>query len=293
MGLGFIFQPAVVMVGFWFEQKRAFAMGIASSGAGVGMLVMSSLSGYLLEVLDWKNALIMLCCVTLQCVFCGALLRPVQVKKCNVDISTPTKPVSVQGSRLTQGKKRSPKSPDFHFSKNSFLEEVIPIRNGHHIRTQSSCSYEKSDSTSKGTYSPTNAMYFSHQELSNQKVEHTHSYTSSNPLLKKDIFFSGSIRNIPNKELESAQAMTLSSIDKSSTQKGKCWCCHQDYFTPMKEMLSLHILADPSFIIIALANAFMQAGFVICVYFLTDYGIYLDISPEIAAYAVSVFGRWF
>ena len=36
LGLGLIFLPGVVIVGFWFEKKRALAMGLASSGAGLG-----------------------------------------------------------------------------------------------------------------------------------------------------------------------------------------------------------------------------------------------------------------
>ena len=66
----------MVAVGFYFERKRALATGIASSGAGCGILVMSLLSAHLLDVYDWRNALLIIAGVEFHSAIAGALCRP-------------------------------------------------------------------------------------------------------------------------------------------------------------------------------------------------------------------------
>ena len=46
IGFGFIYLPAIVVVGFYFESKRAVATGVAVAGSGVGTIIMPMLSEY-------------------------------------------------------------------------------------------------------------------------------------------------------------------------------------------------------------------------------------------------------
>jgi MFS family permease len=64
------------MVGYYFERRRGFAAGIASAGAGFGMLVLTTLAAQLEENYTWKGTLIILAGVSLNCIACGALMRP-------------------------------------------------------------------------------------------------------------------------------------------------------------------------------------------------------------------------
>ena len=43
LGLGLIYLPAIVSVGFYFERRRALATGISVCGSGVGAFVMAPL----------------------------------------------------------------------------------------------------------------------------------------------------------------------------------------------------------------------------------------------------------
>lgn len=54
-GLGMMYLPAVVGVGFYFEKKRAVATGIAVCGTGIGVMAMAPFAKFLLDHLDWKN----------------------------------------------------------------------------------------------------------------------------------------------------------------------------------------------------------------------------------------------
>merc|ERR1711971_729894 len=79
LGLGMIYLPAVVSVGYYFESKRALATGISVCGSGVGTFVFAPLATYLLEVYGWKGANIIFAGLCLQCAVCGALMKPLEM----------------------------------------------------------------------------------------------------------------------------------------------------------------------------------------------------------------------
>ena len=49
------YVPMVAVVGGWFEQKRALAVGVSVAGIGVGTLVMSPLSARLIDAYGWRD----------------------------------------------------------------------------------------------------------------------------------------------------------------------------------------------------------------------------------------------
>ncbi|KAL3886815.1 hypothetical protein ACJMK2_026784 [Sinanodonta woodiana] len=79
--LGLAFLPSIVTVSVWFENKRAFATGIAMCGSGVGTLVFPHLYHFLLSEYDWKGATLIIAGIVLHCVAGGALFRPLSHAK--------------------------------------------------------------------------------------------------------------------------------------------------------------------------------------------------------------------
>ncbi|KAK7488006.1 hypothetical protein BaRGS_00020751 [Batillaria attramentaria] len=71
-GLGMIYLPSIVSVGYYFEKKRALATGIAVCGSGIGTFIFAPLR--------WtgKNALLIVSGITLQGAVCAMLMRPLQ-----------------------------------------------------------------------------------------------------------------------------------------------------------------------------------------------------------------------
>ena len=55
-GLGLIYLPAVVAVGYYFERRRALATGISVCGSGVGTFLLAPLATVLLDEFGWKGA---------------------------------------------------------------------------------------------------------------------------------------------------------------------------------------------------------------------------------------------
>ena len=78
-GLGLIYLPAVVAVGYYFESKRALATGISVCGSGVGTFLFAPLSTALLGTVGWRGANLVFAGFCLMCGLFGALMRPLEL----------------------------------------------------------------------------------------------------------------------------------------------------------------------------------------------------------------------
>ena len=72
-----MFLPAAVSVSMYFEKRRAFANGIAFSGAGLGTFIMAPLLDYLISSYSWDNTMVILGAIVLLCAPLGALFKSV------------------------------------------------------------------------------------------------------------------------------------------------------------------------------------------------------------------------
>ena len=51
-----VLLPPLIEITYYFEQKRAMAIGIAMSGSGIGVVAMAPLARFLNDELGWENA---------------------------------------------------------------------------------------------------------------------------------------------------------------------------------------------------------------------------------------------
>jgi MFS family permease len=59
-GVGAVYVVMSSTILRWFGRRRGLALGIASSGGGLGMVAMSPIAAYLIESLQWRGALMIL-----------------------------------------------------------------------------------------------------------------------------------------------------------------------------------------------------------------------------------------
>lgn len=95
IGMGLVYLPSIVMVGYYFEEKRAIAtgkrigsvsssiidglfLGIVTAGTGIGSITFGPLSRFLFDVFQWKLGLLILTGIVLCCAICCAFMRPLQ-----------------------------------------------------------------------------------------------------------------------------------------------------------------------------------------------------------------------
>lgn len=71
-----IFLPAIIVVGLYFSKRRAIATGIATSGSGVGTFAYAYLCDHLLRIFSWRQTILILTGILLNCLACGMIFRP-------------------------------------------------------------------------------------------------------------------------------------------------------------------------------------------------------------------------
>lgn len=85
MGFGLMYLPAIVMVGFYFEKRRAFATGVAVCGSGIGGFVFAPMMEFFVKKYGWKSATYVTAGLTLSGAVMGALFQPVKNEIVTVD----------------------------------------------------------------------------------------------------------------------------------------------------------------------------------------------------------------
>ncbi|XP_060098265.1 monocarboxylate transporter 14 [Heteronotia binoei] len=81
IGSGMVYLPAVVMVGEYFQKRRALAQGLSTTGTGFGAFLMTVLLKYLCMEFGWRDAMFIQGAVCLNLCVCGALMRPIYYKE--------------------------------------------------------------------------------------------------------------------------------------------------------------------------------------------------------------------
>lgn len=63
LGTGLVWTPGIIACSSYFDRKRAFATGLASSGSGAGILVIPFLSNNINYLYGWKSSILSFACL--------------------------------------------------------------------------------------------------------------------------------------------------------------------------------------------------------------------------------------
>ena len=74
LGLSIIYVVSYATIPRWFTERRGFAGGIASSGLGVGMLIIAPGAEYVIETTSWQTAYIVICAFLVSVLLVATLL---------------------------------------------------------------------------------------------------------------------------------------------------------------------------------------------------------------------------
>ncbi|XP_033731276.1 monocarboxylate transporter 13-like [Pecten maximus] len=77
IGIGIIYLPSIVIIGVYFDKRRALATGIAVSGGGVGAFVFAPITEHLLETYGWRGTMWIMSAIILNGVVISATFRPI------------------------------------------------------------------------------------------------------------------------------------------------------------------------------------------------------------------------
>ena len=119
------------------------------------------------------------------------------------------------------------------------------------------------------------------------------------PLYRKDIFYSGSVLQIPEFNSQPDVKTYIKSVTSIPTsvapEKESCiWSCVRVPKAAkdiLKEMLDISLLSDPVFLVAVIANAFGMLGMYVPFIFVADRAISLGVEQNQAAFLLSVIGE--
>ncbi|KAH9424232.1 hypothetical protein DERP_004414 [Dermatophagoides pteronyssinus] len=288
IGFGFVFLPAIVTVGYYFEKKRAFATGIAVCGSGIGMFIMAPIMHFLVEQYGWRVSVLILAVITLFCAVFGSFFRPIKYDpRTDEEIPAPgaiqPKPLlmrikearaaawarseeelSEESPTSSQNSAPPPYSEVLEvvrtptedrmvsFSKNSLFQTSIENR----IRTRSTIETIGSRNnlqTVKKIPTPRDEMLYSN--LSLVVIPQSRSYAN-------------------------LRSQSMGTIAKSGEIDVPSFCSGFD----------LSLLKRPSFVLLALSGFLCLVGFFIPFIYLSDRAKLLGCSPDKCAFILSIIG---
>lgn len=328
------------MVGFYFEKKRALATGIATSGAGAGLVIFSATAAAVLPYSGWKTTVIVISMITLQSVVMGALMRPLEQNYKShfvlVSESTDDEPAQVEELTESQRIRTSAQSNDdlrkvaLHHaaqhaqmsespSQQSQLDLEVAASNGtqsptfcHNRRTVYS---QSCGNLGPSTKSPAlslrsaglkpRAQTFTTTSVSYQHlfpIEPIHPLPSvpghlqSNPMMREDIFYSGSIVDLPEFKSQPDRdhyIMSYSNLSvgemEEATSHSKCHNCLSAACT----FLDISLLKSLPFVGILVANFLVQFAMFIPIVFIVDFAQSVQVEAQLATSLMSAVGVYF
>uniref|UniRef100_A0A3P8U4F1 Solute carrier family 16 member 3b n=1 Tax=Amphiprion percula TaxID=161767 RepID=A0A3P8U4F1_AMPPE len=81
LGLALNFQPSLIMLNRYFNEKRPLANGLSAAGSPVALCCLSPLGQVLQYQYGWRGGFLILGGILLNCCVCGALMKPLVAPK--------------------------------------------------------------------------------------------------------------------------------------------------------------------------------------------------------------------
>ncbi|XP_048256718.1 monocarboxylate transporter 12-like [Haliotis rufescens] len=103
-GMSLPYLTSILIISQYFKKRLAFATGVAECGAGVGTIAFAPVTVALFSAFSWRGTMYIMAGIALNIVVCGALFRPINVKKTTVNVNKDCKKLETRdgdtGSKL-------------------------------------------------------------------------------------------------------------------------------------------------------------------------------------------------
>ncbi|CAF4473425.1 unnamed protein product [Rotaria socialis] len=240
IGMGLVYLPSIVMVGYYFEDKRAIATGIVTAGTGIGSITFGPLSRFLFNRYKWKYGLIIMSGIVLLCAVCSAFMAPLK---------------PIRKRRISQVNELNP--DEINFPAKTTLLSLNETKD-----VDASKSDQKLDSN----------VADEEKEEMLQKRARLNSTTSAKsrqsinvddavrPLYKEDILYQGDTRDLPEYHQYQLDIPTyIQETTKIPETKEKS--AMKAFWDVFLSMTNINVLNDRKMVIICLANVCSMIGY--------------------------------
>ncbi|XP_069115634.1 monocarboxylate transporter 9-like [Argopecten irradians] len=282
-GFGLIYLPAIVMVGYYFDKRRAFATGIAVCGSGIGGFVFAPLCVFLLEIYGWQGAMWIISGIVFNGAIFASFYRPLEEAVCDS--------VECEQTSLCDIKTEKD-SFTFQENGNKVIKqndlELNPIYRCRSVELK--CDKNGLDCAARLAFSQDMSLLGTGS--GSPKQRHAHKNHLS-PLVRKDIFYSGSLEHIPERKAAKSDSDYVAQMTRSSNEdipdtiKLSCWT---RFCVLFRETFDFSLLASPTFIVYGVSCFLCMFGFFIPFNFLPALARDLNLSIGEGALLISIIG---
>jgi MFS family permease len=320
-GFGLIYLPAIVSVSMYFEKKRAFATGIAVCGSGLGTFIMAPVTEGLITSLGWEYAILIVAGLVLTCIAFGCLMRPLESSQASAskkdEQPEEEKPLTLSNgstSAVEHGKPQnghiihSPPELQVNGTAVPYIQpfaQQMGMANGGKVGGGVNGKYNEMARMAMSHPAFLNqaeqrpqVVFGSHSQFENIKTRQMSAATSG-VMARKDIFYSGSLYNIP--EFKDNPHTYRRSMRKIATETGqlsrgeekaKICCCNvsEKNARVFRQMVDISLFRDPIFLMYAVSNFFTSIGFNVPYVYTVDRARGWGIDEKEAAFLLSIIG---
>ncbi|KAJ8867189.1 hypothetical protein PR048_030984 [Dryococelus australis] len=302
VGFGLIYLPAIVSVTCYFEKYRSLATGIAVCGSGLGTFIFAPFIGLLVQRLQWQGAILVIAGFVLCCALFGALFRPLEAEE------PPPPPAATQEVALLGPRRRH----------NGSAADLTAAGGG--MLRPLSLSHFTMPRGGGGGGQEASRLALSQPVLGSGRETRPHVFDNhslkrrnSGIMYRKDIFYRGSLHNIPyhrsapwlNQDRgssEESQLVKSCSQDLQAKKKDSvgeetrqvmilgCVPCSQETKDTLREMLDFSLFRDPVFLLFTCSNFLTSIGFNIPYVYIKVQAKEKGISENQGDYLLSVIG---
>lgn len=244
-----MYLPAIVMVGYYFDKRRALATGMAVCGSGIGSFILAPLSEALLSRYSWKGAMWILSGLSLNGIVFAALFRPLEY---TTTIVTPVEAYDEDIEIQIDEK-------DIVSIQNPLLRHVIDTPETALYRTRSleECNTQSGNKDAE-IAKLGHSLFLDTKPRSRNKAIGRHVLR---PLERKDIFYSGSIIHLPeyvragNEENFVRSMLKVNDSDTNSTTNST-----NTLLKLLKDTFDFSLLRSPTFVLYCISCFLCMIG---------------------------------
>jgi len=253
--------PAIVSVGYYFDKRRSFAIGIAVCGTGVGTFLLSPINSKLTSIYGWQGAFLIKSGIILICVLCGFLIRPVPIEPAEI----------LKNER--ERKKAEAKQSEAESEKKLFLTvEAVPA----------SLYVSEPSKLNKSSSANPNVVNI------NKSMQVIGSNSSTADVNKRN---HNSIRNMNLSQNMLAQCRSLQHIPvENQNSEIDLYQKPKVLIEKLKNIIDLSIFLDFIFVFFGISNFLTSLGFNAPFIFIQDQATSVGIPAEQAAWLLSTIG---
>lgn len=302
-GLGMAYLPAIVAVSFYFEKRRSLATGLAVCGSGVGTFIFAPITQMLLDEYGWKGTVLIEAGILLNCVWCGAVFRPLPVSTSAVNQNNGD---PEQGSEKFVSNRKNVLQVETGKANGAKVSEIKKDLLKPFVSSTRSLAMRKQEPISVNSYKilSSSETHLAKDVNSGSRLRITHATSSAcnvsqGPMARKDIFYTASLRNIPlfnadeaeyRRSMINIQPATDTDAEESGCRLLQMLGCSRKMINALKDTMDCRLMISIVFQLFAISNLLTSIGLCVPYVFLPNRAAAMGMDESEGAFLISIVG---